>query len=310
MNFLRHNAAEKLIAAALTLLLFWSVQRTHVADSHQTFSKRLGFENVPKGMKVVGEAPLIQITAAGDPPIIESLGPDSAVVSVHLGSARRGTAAYQVYLSLPPRLYDSVKWTLSPKVVDLTLAGETDISITVRPVPIKPLPTGFNLRNWVAEPDTIMVSGDERKIAKVAGGRLMFDPTDMSSAGDLRDIVLVDKMGRMLQDEFTLSPQRGRIVPSSTSTITRLISVTPQWTGALPPNRRMVGFRVTPAQVQVQGVSVVLDALNELVTKPIDLTGIDRDRTITVPLVTPEGVRLREGSSVQVKIEVEATEGR
>lgn len=307
MNFLRHNVAEKLMAAALALLIFWSVQRTHVAEGQRTIAKKLEYQNLPRGTKVVESPPRITITAKGDPEVVQQIEGEmsAADVSVRLDNARRGTAAYAVQLSLPPRLLDAVKWSVSPSTVQLTVAGETDLNVRVIPVPIKPLPKGFKMESWVCEPDMVLVAGDDRKIGRVAGARVAFDPTAMVTAGELKDILLVDKYGRAIEDEFTVSPRRVRIVPSSAAPVSRLLPVTPQWRGKLPAGYRISAFRVTPAQIDVEGVSVILDSYNELSTMPIDLTGIDRDRTVTISLEAPEGVRIRGADAVQVRIEVE-----
>jgi YbbR domain-containing protein len=308
VNFLRHNLVEKFLAAALALLLFWSVERTFIPEKEETFSKRVVYENVPRGMKVLGESPLIQLTATGNPEVMKDLATgdqQAVVVSVRLDSARRGTSSYPVYIAIPPDLQDEVRWKVSPKRIELTLAGETDVPVTVEAVPTTQPPPGFDDKAWVAEPRTVMVSADETVLERVAKAQIRYDPRDMPEAQLLHDIVLVDRNGRIVtKGEVTLSPSRGRVIPTKTTPVSKLLAIVPQWSGTLPVGYRLVGYKISPAQVPAQGASAVLDSLSVLMTETIDITGMTDDRTVTVQVVAPDGIRLRQGVSVQVQLQI------
>ncbi|GMV37304.1 MAG: hypothetical protein AMXMBFR61_18120 [Fimbriimonadales bacterium] len=313
MRFLRHNLAEKLMAIALTFLLFYTVDRAQTPNRQMSLTKRVEYENVPKGLKVVhGDDVTVRLTVTGDRASVDAITAsdlDSVKVSVPLGNGRRGTASYAISLSIPPDLLENLTWQVDRRRVDVTLVAETDRTVPVEVVPTKPMPAGVDLSDWIAEPEQVIVSGNERDVDRVARARILFDPTDPTGPAELRPIELVSRSGAMVRGDLTVSPAKGRVLPASTELRTKRVAVSPRWKGRLPFGYRLTGFRITPGQALVRGPGVALAKLDELATEPIDLWGITSSRTVTVPIATPIGVTILDSSTVEVRVDVEQTEG-
>lgn len=312
MRFLRHNLAEKLMAIALTFLLFYTVDRAQTPARQMSLSKRVVYENVPKGLKVVhGEDVTVQLTVTGDRASVDALTAsdlESVRVSVPLGNGRRGTASYAISLSIPPDLLENLSWQVDRRRVDVTLVAETDITVPVEAVPTKPMPAGLDSSDWIPEPEQVIVSGNERDVDRVARARIRFDPTDPGNAAELRPIELVSRSGSRVRGDLSVSPAKGRVIPASAELRTKRVAVSPRWKGRLPFGYRLTGFRITPGQALVRGPGVALAKLDQLSTEPIDLWGISSSRTVTASIDTPIGVTILDSTTVEIRVDVEQTE--
>jgi YbbR domain-containing protein len=68
--------------------------------------------------------------------------------------------------------------------------------------------------------------------------------------------------------------------------------------------------KADPVEVTILGDQVRADAVNEILTKPIDITGKQGDFTQIVDLVLPEGITVVPSSvTIQVKITQNAVNG-
>jgi YbbR domain-containing protein len=311
MSFLRTNIPEKLLAVVLSALLIWSVNRSQVPEQSATFTKRLTYEGVPPGMKVVGDAPQVLVTASGERAALDAVvgaGQNAVSVAVHLSSARVGTQSYNVYPSIRPDLLEGVKWKVSPERVEVTLGSESDRTLPVKAVP-SVTAKGFKPESWTADPSSVLVSGEERLIARVASAEIRYDPTNAASFDGPQPIVLVDRNDRAItRGQFTLSPSMGRVVPSAAASIVKHLPIVPQWRGVLPKGYRISGYRVVPGQIAVRGAGAVLERLAYVTTAPVLLTALTSDQTATVEIAVPEGVQVPRRVSVQVQISIDRSE--
>jgi YbbR domain-containing protein len=310
VNLLRHNFVEKALAAVLTLVVFWTVEQAQTPQQELVFWRTLEYENVPEKMRIVGEEPVqVRITAVGDPNVLEQLQDAKVRALVRLDNAMQGTATYKVLLEMSPDVWEAISWKVSPKQVELTLAGSRQVNVAVEAVPIKTPPAGFSRDAWIAEPDYVLVAGDQQAIRRIKRARILYDPTRRISPSELREIQLLDDRGRPVQGDFVVSPPKGRVVPSATTPVSKLVPVAPQWQGSLPAGYKLAQYSVQPAQVSVHGVSAILDSFSQIRTEPIDLSRITSDRSLSVPLVAPaEGVQLRRQSQVTVHIKLAPAE--
>jgi YbbR domain-containing protein len=92
--------------------------------------------------------------------------------------------------------------------------------------------------------------------------------------------------------------------------LSKKVNIKPQFTGNLADGFSMGEVTTDPPQVSILGDQTQVDALNEIDTMPIDITGKSEDFTQAIDLVQPDGIVAAPTMvTIQVKITKTAVNG-
>lgn len=154
--------------------------------------------------------------------------------------------------------------------------------------------------------------------AAVRGASTLVDQVDRAVAR-----VLIDESGIRVERTVTLEPvdldgQPVANVAVDPEAVTveidvqavetnRTVSVRPQITGTPSPGFALASLSVEPSTVTIRGLPDVLTGIEEILTEPLDLSGLSADETFELDLILPDETRLLEPedevASVSVGIE-------
>jgi YbbR domain-containing protein len=167
------------------------------------------------------------------------------------------------------------------------------------------VPDGLELGDTTVDPTEVEISGPASVIDLVVAARadVAIQPGGIDIDQDIR-LVPVDQLGSAVSP-VDVEPATARVqIPVFTDRETRTLPVGPVITGTPAPGFEIASVTVEPSVVTVEGDADELVALEQVDTAPVSVNGLSTGETVTVELVTPEGVAPLGSPTVAVTITV------
>jgi YbbR domain-containing protein len=197
-----------------------------------------------------------------------------------------------------------------PATVAVRIEKIVSRSLTVQVRFANDPPPGFQPGSPSFSSPEVKITGAQSLVASVAAvfTTLRFGDTPIDIATSA-DAVPVDAAGNPV-DGVQSDPQALQVsVPVHSTASTRTVPVLWQLRGSVAPGFWISRVTTDPVVVQVQGSQDKLTAIDRVDTVPIDVTGLNANRSFRVPLLLPDGVSLFQPTDANVGITVVALSG-
>ena len=207
-------------------------------------------------------------------------------------------------------------WTL--KLISLVFAlvlwmfimGERRLEVGYRvPLELQNVPKELMVVNEVPSLVDIRISGPRTLQMKVS-------PNDISIIVDLADLKPGLTTFKSLEERLNL-PSGLRVTRLSPSFIDlklerikqKLVPIKFKLVGEPLPGFEIVGVKVVPDEVIVEGGETELKNVSEVITEDVDLTGVNDGFSLIVPLVhSGTYTRLKDEKTTEIQVEVQSME--
>ncbi len=267
------------------LLWFYVVNQGDVTSAATRTEVALQFYNVPVGLNVNGPDKVsVRIWGATE-------SSSNIIAYVDLAGYDKGVYQVPVKLSgVKGALFTSVQ----PKQVEVTLEELSERVIHIKhEVERNPQP-GYNLTQVLLSPDRCLIRGDADAITRVAA---VVAPVDLSNILDIAmlkpELQALDVNGKAITSGVEIVPSSINVyVVVEKKQLSKKVNVVPQYTGIIAEGFIAGDTTTDPAQVTILGDQAKVESINEIMTKPIDLTGRTGDFTQTIDLIQPEGISI------------------
>jgi len=220
---------------------------------------------------------------------------------VSLKDAEIGNNVVPVQASLPVGI-EIVN--INPSLVSIKIDQTTQVQIPVRPVISGEIPDNYMALEPTVSPTEVLISGPKSILDKVS------DVVADISLKEQREsylervpLKIYDEDGNSLQDWVKIQPSTVEIfVPVLRNLPSKTFVLKPVFVG-LEPGKSIKQIVVQPELAEVYGRWELLQDLDYLYTRPIDLTEVEGILVTEVELELPEGTSL--GISPLIKVIVE-----
>jgi YbbR domain-containing protein len=179
----------------------------------------------------------------------------------------------------------------SSVTADVDLLGATSVPVVVHTSRTQ---VGYQIVSARAEPSRVELIGPQRELGIAqAVVEVDFGNRTNTLVQDGVPVVVVDPRdnNRPLSD-VTANPATVRVtVVIQTVDGSAVSTVVPQLTGAVAPGHMVSQVLIDPPTVTLTGTENILNGAQQTLTAPISLAGLTSDRTVTVPLQVPEGLK-------------------
>jgi YbbR domain-containing protein len=258
--------------------------------------------------------------------------------SILLSTQRRNV---QIFFEGPGSIVSELNASAFSAIVDLSQApfGEEvlvpiqvtsknpNVSVLSQPEPVNTLleqlvtveiPVELDIRGEVArghiqgdpliDPEFIVVSGPASRVQILDRARAtVFLNNDRESIVEQTQPIFYDRQGRVASvSGLTLSSDQLEVtipVNEAANYAEKFISL--DLVGEPASGYRLLGAKIEPPSVLVQGRPTQLNAITQVRTEPVDITGLTESFRQQVALVLPVGITLDEVAEVFVDIEIE-----
>jgi YbbR domain-containing protein len=316
---LRRNFALKVISLATAVLLYFYVQQERNPMVPRVFEVTIAFEGLPQDVSAETDQPQIKVTVTGPQPVVEVLKD----TDIHVAADLRSLPSDRITTAHVPMKYE----------VRLTPEMQTLLSFDPSPLPrlevqgypqrSKEMPVeahypreahaGYHYGPYTIKPDHVTVSGRIDRVKRVV--QVVADAKSLEAGGGIdNDFPLSARDADNNPVEgITMSVQTAHVaVPIVEDAYSKILSISAIFKDQIQPGYRVTDVTVEPKQVRVSGRPELIDTLSTLSTEEISVHDLTENKVISVPLVVPKGVVVRDIAgnpitNIVVKIPVEKT---
>lgn len=306
---LRRNLVWMLFALLLSTALWTVVTTSQNPDVVDVFpSIPVELRNVPPGMIVRNEPQPVSITVVAPSDVMPGLRAAKFQATIDLSRGARGLQDVPVeVLSIDNRV--KVQDVQPPKLsVLLEQVKRKDVPVRAK-VGGDRVP-GYLTRAPKLTPDTVAVSGPETLVDQVAAAVADVSLTGVtSSINQVFRIVPQNSAGERV-DRVTVSPESVLVeLPVEQEMAFKAVPISVQLRGAPAAGYQVVGLRVDPTAITIEGEPRAIESLQFVETLPIDLNNASSDLSATAELALPTGVRVARAQPITVRAFVAPVEG-
>jgi YbbR domain-containing protein len=285
------------------LLWFYVVNQGGVSAGSNLLEVELKYYNPPTDLTIVGpEKVSVKLWGSFH-------GTGNIVAYVDLSGLAQGV--HKVPVKLEP-VKGAMVTSVQPDKVEIKLEELSEKTFQVK-YEVKQNPqAGYQLSEVMLSFDRCMVKGEANAVWRVAR---VVAPIEL---GNIKDITAVkvklqalDVNGKIISDGIKLLPAAvDAYIVLEKKQVSKLLAVKPQFIGKEAEGFAMGEVKSDPAQITVLGEQIRVEALNEIVTKPIDVEGKKEDFVQVVELVQPEGIIVSPARiTINVKINKNVVKG-
>lgn len=204
-------------------------------------------------------------------------------------------------------LPDNVKAYIEPKELDVQIEKRAvqEFGIDIDFVNLDKIPVGYEMGEPELTPGSVTIVSSEANIEQIAMVKVFIDVRDLKESIRNRElpVAVYDAQGNDLSvrvEPETVSVSLPVERPSKT------VSLDIATKGELPDNLEIENME-TPDEIEIFGQKEILNEMDEISTKELDLSEIEESGTIELELDFPEGVIANEE---KVELELEVTESK
>jgi len=305
-KFFESNLFYGIIAVAMAVFLLFYVASTDNPVTDKTFgSVSVAVNGLAEGYLLDADPRPVEIRVSGLRSTINLTFAGAVKAYVDLSEAEPGTTAYPVQCTIPGGLSLA---GVRPEYVELTIdvfeTREAQVALQI----IGEVQPGYTVAAPVVSPSVVTLSGPKRildQIAEVAA--------DLDLTGRIRDfngelpLVLLDKSGQEIRDNrINLSEAEASVrVGISEKLSSKTVSVRIAHSGSVDDHYIVTGMEAQPASVMITGPYAAVSAIEYLNTEVINLAPMTDTFNSLIQLITPPGVTILEGDTVEITIRID-----
>ncbi len=265
------------------LLWFYVVNQGDVLTGSNLVDVELKYYNPPTDLTVVGpEKVSVKLWGSFH-------GSGNIVAYVDLSGLGKGV--HKVPVKMEP-VKGAMVTSVQPDKVDITLEELSEKAFQVKHEVKQNPQAGYQLTEVLLAIDSCLVKGEADAVGRVAR---VVAPIDLGSIKDITSVKVKlqarDVNGKTITEGIKLLPAAiDAYIVVEKKQISKLFSVKPQFIGKAAEGFSLGEVKSDPVQITVLGDQLRVEALNEIVTKPIDIGGKGEDFVQVVELVQPEGI--------------------
>jgi YbbR domain-containing protein len=307
--FLQRNLVWMLLALGLSTAL-WTVVTTSenpdVVDVFQAVPVEM--RNVPDKLSVTNEVQSVNIVVSAPRDAWPELRPAKFQAAVDLGRVGPGLQELPIDVKSIDARAKVVDVTPGKAIVRLEQLKRKDVPVRV--LVRGELPPGYRAQAARTQPETIAVNGPasavDQVVAAVAEVNMagltgsinqVYRVVPQSSTGERIDRVSIDRENVVVEIAVD-QDQAFKAVPISA-----------QVQGSPAQGYQVVGIRVDPTAITIQGEPRTIDGISFVSTQPVDLNNAAGDISANTDLQLAPGVRAVRDQAIIVRVFVAPVEG-
>lgn len=302
----------KLIALSLAALLFISV-------SFEPESQTFGFntpsakdsqtvEAVPvevyydqENVVVSGIPKTVDVTLSGPKNIlIRTVQARDFKVFIDLSEAELGTRNVKFQVD---ELSDKLSYTIEPSEAEVTIEEKVTEEFTVEPEYDRSLlEDGYLAEVPTVEPKTVQVTGGKEVIEQIAYVKAVINVKE-TAKGVVEISAPIQVLDRDLNKlDVSMAPEYVTVKLQIKSP-SKTVDIHPVASGNPMDGVTITSLTADPETITLYGKNSILETINELQV-PIDISKLDKNESLTVPVDLPDGVTSASVDEVTVNVKV------
>lgn len=228
---------------------------------------------------------------------------------VELDLSKYGVGTYKVPLKLSSSSIDSVEYKIDPSTVTVKISEKVSSrkKLTYDLLNEDKLESKLSVSNVELSDNTVIVQSSKEILDRVAVVKALIDASliDLKESGETTienvELAAYDALGNKINNIEIVPSKVSATITIDSYHATKPVRVVT--TGEMPDGYAISGTTSSVKEVVVYGEKSVVDKLN-YIEAPIKVSKINDDRTLSVTLNTPSGVRYMSETTTNVSVTV------
>jgi YbbR domain-containing protein len=292
------------VAIAVALLVWFYVAGDRGYEVNKTLRLKVNYQNASPGFSVMRSIGEVQVRIAANRKVFENLELEKLSCEVDLKGLEVGKYRLPARVLLPPgvRLV-----SVSPEQVTVELTRLIEKVLPVRVDWEGAFPEEVLVDKLELTPPEVTVRGPENVLSALSEAVVNANAAQVLAGSEAPlEVKIKSGKGEPLSGGVDLYPKEiGLRVTVVKDVEKKDVPVVATLTGAPEAGYRIEETAVIPPTVQIVGARSVLEMVESLQTRPVDVSGVAQDKTVDVEPVLPEGqVKLLGSGTVKVSLVV------
>lgn len=318
-NWFKSKWFVRAISLAFAIVLYVFVQvETNQFQNDSRFSPNSNddiktIENVPVNIQIDDENYVVSgvpefatVSLEGPTPTLKAVTQQRSFdVFVDLTKLEAGTHTVELEYS---GVSEDLNVYTEPKTIEVTIEerASKEFDVAVDFINTDQLPEGYELGKPEVDPGAITITSSKEVIDQIAIVKIFVDVAGVKESIENREVPVnvYDSRG----NELNVQVEPGSVsVSAELSNPSKDVPVTVSTAGELPEGYSLASISANVDKVEVFAVNDILQNLEEVTTKDIDLSKINQTGMIEVGLALPDGTNAPESKTIEVAVELEQT---
>ena len=298
-----------IISLLFALVTFYAIDKKHISlidNSAEVLYNQKVKVNYNEALYVVEGVPdEVDLTLVGRKMDVY-LAKQYPVNGVTLDLTGYGPGSYSVGFKYEQKV-SSVEYKVDPSTVNIRIYDKISITKEVSSDIIHKdnLDSKLNIDSILLDRDNVIVKGASHKLEEVASVKAI---VDIDKIGNIKEGAIVVEDIPLIAYDSEGNKLDVEIVPSAVNATLKITSPKKEIPIKISIEGELDGVAIKSIKPSVEKVTVYgnQDAINEINSLPvtIDITGLKDDKTYSINLVKPTGIREISERTITVKIEV------
>ncbi|HOV79088.1 MAG TPA: CdaR family protein [Bacillota bacterium] len=295
------NSSLKLLAVLLAFVLWVYVSNDQNPVREKILTVALEHNDPGGGYLIMGGLPeSVKVRVQGNRSQLANLSPVDFRAAVSVPEGKTGDFSLPVQVSAPAGL--SVVQVTPEEVrasIDRIVDKQLPVAVSLQGTPAQ----GFTALAPVYQPPTVTARGPSRVLNEISQATAVINI--QSAAKDVDQIAQLSTGS----SNVSLNPSSVRVViPLVSATASKTVSVLPGLTGTPAEGFAVKRSYAAPEAVQVLGPAEAIGQLTSIRTEPVDIQGANKNLSVEVGIIKPEGITAVNPGRVRVQVEIMKTE--
>ncbi|MFC4559608.1 YbbR-like domain-containing protein [Virgibacillus kekensis] len=226
-------------------------------------------------------------------------------IYVNLEGLGEGTHTVEVQAANAP---EDLQLYIEPKTIEVTIKerASEEFEVAVDFINTDQLPQGYEVGEMQVEPEKVTITSSKEIIDQIAIVKVFVDVSGLKESIDNREVPVNVYNAR--GKELSVRVEPGSVtVSAEIRNPSKTVPVNIATTGELPEGYSLASLSANIDEVKIFGTSDVLEGIEEVSTKEINLSDIKESGTVNIGLDLPKNVTTSRSDPIEVSIELEQT---
>jgi len=305
LELMKKDLAYKLISIFLASLLWFYVTNLQNPIVDKTIQVPITYNGLKEGLTTGDRPQKVDVKVKGPSSIVNTLTAKEFTVTVDLSQVKLGEASFSPKID-PPSGVELVSW--NPRTIQLQVDAIMEKQLPIKVNTVGTAAPGYSHFEPDITPSRVVVKGAQQFLSTLDHAQVTVDLNQTKENLILNlSVIVIDKNGEQVPNSMIeINPQTVQVyVPVIQNIPTKVVPINPTLVGKPKENWRVSRVILEPETVKITGAYDKLEKVSQIVTQPIDITGIGENLVTQVALTPPEGVSLLYEPAVKVLVQVE-----
>lgn len=244
----------------------------------------------------------VNVEVRGTKSALRNLRTENIYAHVDLSKMEVGENRAEVLTSIRGSASEVEIVNVDPAFISIQIDEESSVSRNIALEVKGNLPDGYSIGEVRAVNKTVKISGVKSKLEKIEGVVGVIDVSNLTNT-DVRTVALqfLDADGN---EVLNINPEFRSVEVEIPVFRIKSVPIRVKTTGSLPDGTEIENIAPDPANVILRGEADVINKINSVDTKPINIENLLEDSNINIELIIPEGAEIYENVNITINYDV------